>query len=477
MRSLLLVLCLAAFAKTFGQSTAKYSRAQADSVVVQFSEALQRYHPFPHRGRGRYQLDSATAVARALLAERPAADSLFVGEVIAAAGPIRAVIGDGHLQLRPVQGKAYQVAQAQHRYELLLRRSGDGALFLGEALTAADSTVLPKGARLLTLESRPIEGLVAEISAFTGVDDHDLRSAREFYPAHYLMTFYQRAYGWHDSLRFTALVDADTAAFTLLPVPVDLARSKPGKVGRRRQMADNIRLDTTRLDGVYRLEVASFSKSQLGKGNAHRRVRTVMKQLHRERATGLVLDLRGNTGGSAALVDHLYGFLAQERYHMLDSMIGYTPRVYGKNVFERVGNYLFGNVRRRGEVWRKPGVTKLRKPKRRAHFDGDLVVLTNEITFSGGSAMAHYVQYYDRGKVVGQTPGGSAERMFAGDLFEIRIGPRKEFRVNMPLWYMDMVGDARGNVRPDVLVPRTRVNQLDGSDAALEAALRLLQAE
>ncbi len=472
------VFWLAAFAKTAGQSATKYSPAEAGEILAEFGGALRTYHPFAYRGRGTQLIDSAMAVARARLGERKPVDSLYAGEVIALAGPIRATIGDGHLQLRPTRDKGFIAQQAKHRYELALRRSDDGALLLSDSLVLRDSTVLPKGAEVIALENRPTAGLIAEVAAFVGVDDHDLRSAREWYPAHYLPTFYQRAYGWHDSLLLTTVDGGgDTASVFLYPRDTEREKGKREKLGRRAQLAQSIYLDTTALAGVYRLGVASFSKGELGKADAYRKLRKLMKQLRRDSATGLVIDVRSNTGGSAALVDHLYGFIAEDPYLMLDSMIGYTPRAWGKNVFERVGNYLFGGVRRDGDVWTKRNLRKPRKPKRRNHFDGDVVVLTNEITFSGGSVFAHYVKYYRRGRVVGQVPGGSAERMFAGDLFEVLIGPREEFRINMPLWYMDMVGDARGNVQPDVIVPRTRENQLDGTDAPLEAALELLKPE
>ena len=162
---------------------------------------------------------------------------------------------------------------------------------------------------------------------------------------------------------------------------------------------------------------------------------------------------------------------------MLDSMTATTKRAVGKNVIGRTGNRVFGGTRGRNGDYRRRWAGKPVKPKRRHRFDGDVVVLTNELTFSGGSTLAHYVKHYGRGELVGQVPGGSAERMYAGDLFEIKIGPEDEFRVNMPLWYMDMVGDAKGNVQPDVVVERTRERVLSEEDDTLAAALELLQAE
>ncbi len=474
---LLCAVILGAFAKTSGQSTVKYSRGQADTVLTQFVEALHAYHPFANRGNGGARIDSAAEVSRAMIRDERTQDSLYLGDVIAAAGPIRATIGDGHLQFRPVMSKAFREQQRLHQYDLSLQRDDTGDLFLADSLVLRDSTVLPKGAQLLTLETRPIDVVVAEISAFTGVDDHDLRAAREWYPSRYIATFYQRTYGWHDSLAVQVLVDADTVPAVLYPETVTLVPEKAPKVRRRAQMTRSISLDTTAATGVYRLDVNSFSGDVLGKANPYRRLRKLIKEVDRAQASALIVDVRNNTGGSADLVDHLYGFIAREPYHMVDSMLGYTPRVWGKNIFERLGNYVFGNVRSTGDKYVKRGLRKQRKPKRRRHFDGDVIVLVNEITFSGGTAFAHYVQHFGRGRVVGQTSGGSAERMFAGDLFEVRIGPRKEFRINMPLWYMDMVGDTRGNVVPDVIVPRTRENQLDDSDPVLEAALELLQAE
>ena len=449
------------------------------ATVAEFHAALSAYHPFAGRPVGRTALDSVLTEVIKALRRRPTSDSLTLSQLIGACLPFRELIGDGHLQLRPVLDKVNQKVAATYQYDLSLRRDTAGRLYLSDTTYANDSTVLPKGAELTHLQGRAVGEFISEVTAFIGIDDHGLPDGREYLSSVALPEYYQRVYGYRDSLQLRVTMDGDTSDVWVAPRGEE--QDAPGERMRRRrrrgQRLSLIALDTTRLPGVGLLEIRSFSKKVLGKGDPYRKVRRIMRELDRGGTKALIVDVRSNTGGSADLVDHVFSFLATDEFVMLDSMYAYTGRATGKNAFAKTGEYIFGGVRRRNGRYEKLGSLKLNKPRRRRHFDGEVIVLTDEITFSGGTALAHYVQHYRRGRVVGQTPGGSAERMYAGSLFEIKIGPNDELRVNMPLWYMDMVGDARGNVTPDLVVPRTRENQLSDTDPVVEAALRLLEAE
>ena len=479
-----LLACAVLVLATAGRAQVRnYSAAQADTILAEVHRALLEYHPFAHRGNGRARLDSAYAALRASLPAALSGDSVDQQRLIVHAAGFNRLIGDGHLQLRPVLDSVYLRLRDRHAYGLHTRHVRSGAYVLLDSLYLSDSTLVPRGAEWIGLDGRDAGEVVAELGAFFGVDDHGNAAARELYPAYSPMTYYQRVYGLLDSVAARFEVDGALISGFLVPHPREVGGEASGRRERRRRrrarLARGISLDTTAAAGIYALSIRSFSKSGLGSANAYRRVRRLFARLDSLDARGLVIDVRNNTGGSADLVDHVFGFIADERYALTERTTGHSRRAKGRNIFERSGNVLIGGVRPDGEggyYVKRAGKTKRPKARRR-RFTGPVVVLVNEITFSGGTVLAHYVQHYRRGLVVGQVPGGSAERMYARDLFEVYVGPDDELRINMPLWYMDMIGEARGNVRPDVVVPRTRADILAERDAALEVAIELLQSE
>ena len=391
---LLLVLGLAVSSPA--QSPHHYSIGQADTVMQELHEAIVTYHPAAFRGDTRERLDTALAGVRERLAQRVPTDSLTMAAVIATGVPFRDVLGDGHFQLRPVQTKAFRKARDSSQYTLPLTRDSRNMLYLRDSVTLRDSTVLPKGALVTHVDGHEVQALIAEVSAIGGVDDHALPYAREFYAAHYLPEFYQRVYGYRDSLRLGYVAEAQAGEVWLYPDTVEVKEKRLGYLmrvatrGKRRRarLAESIYLDTTAVPGVYHLRVRSFSNGVLGGANPYRRLRRLFRELGEANASGLIVDVRGNTGGTADLVDHLYGFLATERYTMLDSMTASTTRAVGKNPVARMGNRVFAGTRGRDSKYRRMWAGKPVKPKRRHHFGGDVVVLTNELTFSGGSTLA-----------------------------------------------------------------------------------------
>ena len=485
MRYLFLLGWLGVVSPALAQHLRLYSPAQADTILGELRAAIVDYHPAIALGDHLARVEAAREDIREVLALRSLGDSLTMAAVIAMAAPFRDVLGDGHFQFRPTQTKAFRAARDSSQYALPLARDNRGVLYVADTVLLRDATVLPKGVPVTHLDGREVQALIAEVSAVGGVDDHARQYAREFHAAHNLPEFYQRVYGYRDSLTLTYIEGGDTLSHFLYPEAKPSEEDPPGLVRRiatrrkrkRQRLAKLIYLDTTDAPGVYHLTVRSFSTGVIGSGGGYQRLRKLFKQLDEAEADGLIIDLRNNLGGAASLVDHLYGFLAEGRYTMLDSMTATNKRALGRRRLGRFGRRVFGVRRTEAGHYRKRWAGKPTKPKRRHHFDGDVVVLTNESTFSGGTALAHYVKHYGRGRVVGQVPGGSAERMYAGSSMRIKVGPDKEFQITMPLWYMDMVGDEKGNVQPDLIVERTPDIILDEDDDTLQAALDLLQSE
>lgn len=473
------------------QGRFQYSEAEADSILIDFNEAMKEFHPFAYRGNGVTQLDSVLTSTRAKLPELIVNDSIHVANLIALVADFNALIGDGHLQLTRKREKNFSKMNKLFDYDFYTRILEDGKVILSDTLILLDSTTFYPGTEVLTFQGEPAVKIYERLGAFIGLNDHNLASAKTYFPALDPASFYQRLYGWKDSLLVDLRVDRQRYKTVLLPsarvsylnrdTSEDRSTRHPEKLSKKEKKQLQIeksnklvRLDTTSLPEVYKLSIRTFSSNAFNKVNQYKRVRKIMKRLDSLNAKGLVIDLRNNTGGSLDYVNYIYSMIAPADFYSGDQGIGYSRRAHGATFFKRLGNSVFGSVRKKdGYYIKKSMVEKTKVEKGKKHFDGEVIVLINETTFSGGTVFANYVQTDKRGKVVGQKAGGSSERMYAGSTFKHPIGPEGSLLINMPLWYMDMPGDNLGNTTPDIIVPRTAEAVSAQKDKTLEVALEL----
>lgn len=472
------------------QARYEFSEAEADTILIDFSEALKTYHPYAYRGQGSQSIDSLLVVLRGNLKASIIDDSIHIADLIQLTSTFNELLGDGHLQLTRSKDSNYVKQNRLYNYEFYTRILDDGRVILSDTLILLDSTTFYPGVEVLTFQGEPVKEIYNKIGSFIGLGDHNLASAKTFFPALDPASFYQRLYGWKDSLLVDLLVDGKPQQITLIPsarqaylnrdTSIVLNEPEVTKLTRKQKKQNRIdrlnrliKLDTTANPDVYKLGIRTFSSGAYEKVNQYDKVRRLMKRVDSLKAKGLIIDLRNNTGGSLNFVNYVFSTIANSEFYSGDAGYGYNDRAGGEKFFSKIGNRFFGGARKKNGVYVKKSMTEKSKPKKgKIHFTGEVIVLVNATTFSGGTCFANYVQTYHRGKVVGQIPGGSAERMFAGTLFKEPIGPDESLLINMPLWYMDMPGDHTGNLIPDVIVPITAEVIIEQKDFTLEVALQ-----
>lgn len=155
-------------------------------------------------------------------------------------------------------------------------------------------------------------------------------------------------------------------------------------------------------------------------------------------AEGLILDLRDNVGGRVA--DQLLGLFCQPVHTF---------------TIPRGGKRGYPTDRRVSPSW-----------------DGPMVVLCNENTYSNAEIFCHAYKRLGRGKLVGVPTNGGVISAVA-----IRIPEVGELQIPFRGWFHADTGrdlELNGAV-PDVIVPESPQEQVDGRDSQLEAALRVLR--
>jgi len=188
------------------------------------------------------------------------------------------------------------------------------------------------------------------------------------------------------------------------------------------------------------------SRKKLGKA---------LKKLSRAAVPGVILDLRGNEGGSDEAAARMAAFF-YDRPAFYDHIIVYDRKV-------------------KGEVW-ETGESVDMKP-RKIHFDGPVVVLVNPHTISSGEGVAWGIQALPDGYVM-----GFAGTNGAFGITSVGIVMPKGYHVEYPFGrsvdesfevQIDSDMNGVGGVVPDLLIPRTESRMLAvgaGEDVLLAEA-------
>jgi tricorn protease len=169
--------------------------------------------------------------------------------------------------------------------------------------------------------------------------------------------------------------------------------------------------------------------SAMGDGNWDRFIEDVFSKARGK--AGLILDVRNNNGGS--IHDRVLTFLSRR------------PYVYSRNRGGREVTY--------DAMWR---------------WDGPIVLLTNERSYSDGEIFPAGFQALGLGRVVGMPTFGAVI-----GTNDVRLIDGTGFRVPGTGWFrMDGVNLENHPVEPDVRVPDVPEEAARGQDAQIEAAVR-----
>lgn len=174
------------------------------------------------------------------------------------------------------------------------------------------------------------------------------------------------------------------------------------------------------------------------------RVEGVLKQAAAEQPSGLIIDLRGNGGGS-----HQNGL-------RIANHLSAAPTVWG-----------YVNDREAGVV--REFVTQ----PAAAIYSGPVVALTDPSCFSACDLFPAYLQQSGRGKVVGEPPSGAT---FEATEYPLPHGYTLHLPGNKNLLGPNKVALEGNPAQPDHLVAPTAADFAAGRDAALEMAVSLIEA-
>jgi hypothetical protein len=174
----------------------------------------------------------------------------------------------------------------------------------------------------------------------------------------------------------------------------------------RKEKLENIR--SLRIDSnLSVLAISGFTK-----GNLRTFFRRSFKKIRNNHTKNLVIDIRGNGGGDiskyVALTKYIRNtpFKVSDTAYSIAKSFGPYTRYIKSGFFNNIGLFLLTKKRSDGKYhfgyWERHSF----RPKRNIHFNGNVFVLTNGLTFSASSLFCNVVKGQKNVTLVGEETGG-----------------------------------------------------------------------
>jgi C-terminal processing protease CtpA/Prc len=212
-------------------------------------------------------------------------------------------------------------------------------------------------------------------------------------------------------------------------------------------------------------------------------IKRTFKDLHRQRISNLVVDVRNNGGGNVSISNLLTKLIIDHRFKMADSL-------YAINKKSRYSRYISQNFLNRLSmtiITRKHADGKYHfgyferhyfKPKQHHHFDGNVYILTGGNSFSATSLFANFLKGQKNVLLVGEETGGGAYGNNAWLIPDVTL-PNTRVRFTLPKFRMviNKTAEKTGRgVMPDVFVRSSLESIRKGIDPKMEKVKALIAA-
>ncbi len=400
--------------------------------------------------------------------------------------PLVSSLKDGHSSiLMPQQYlKDKKKEHGVFPYEVYL--SNDDILYALKPL-GTDSS-LPLGSKITKINDLAIPDILESIDPLVSYERKAFRNAviQERFDSYLTLQF-----GKFDSLELTYATSKDTAIVTVENMPHkewkrayrDLESEKNDR------MMKGTPYSYTKLEeGLGLLNIHGFLAKSINKYDLF--LRKTFKKIKEDQIQYLIIDLRGNYGGSPIISSRLLHYITEKQFKnfaMTKFKISKWFRNYIKENYEFFKyNYIAVqipdgmmdiNAALRNEIgsYKTEEAILIEEPKKKdTEFTGKVLVLTDRRSFSMASSFASTVQCFQLGHVIGEETGGT--KVFSANAFpEILSNSRLTTSMSTTQIFASCYYDKKGGVRPDFPVEPTILDIKNNSDPSMNFARLLVR--
>lgn len=415
----------------------KFSPQQLQEDYSIFRASLEEAHPSLYWYTSKDSMDYYFGVGQNKLR-----DSLTEGQFRTILSYVISKIRDGHASVRPSEA-ATKSGPFNSPFPLYIKTWPDTTVVTAN-LNLKDSNIV-RGVVLKSIDGRPVQQIFDSLFLFLPADGYNLTHK---YQTLSNGAVFRNLYASVFRLkRETPVEYIDTlgrlrsATLSLYNPKTDTLRNRrppPQKLSKKeRNKLETEAMRSLRVDTV--LNTAILEVNTFAKGYGLRRFfRKSFKQIKEQHIPNLVVDMRGNGGGSVILSNLLTKYIADKPFIVADTLyaIKRSSR-YGRFRANRILNWLFLQFLTRKK---KDGYYhfswyegKKFKPKSRYHFDGTTYILTGGNTFSAAVLFAKALREQEDVVVVGEETGGGAYGNSAWLIPDVTL-PNTKVRFRLPLF-------------------------------------------
>ncbi|MEP6927788.1 MAG: S41 family peptidase [Ginsengibacter sp.] len=250
-------------------------------------------------------------------------------------------------------------------------------------------------------------------------------------------------------------------------------KEKKINVTKRLENMRSLHMDTA----FSLMTINSFSK-----GHLKSFFKSSFRKLRKEKIQNLVIDIRANGGGDINNYVLLTKFLRSTSFKVADTAYAVSKSFgpYTKHIslgfFNNIGLLFVAHKKNDGNYhfgfWERHTF----KPKRSNHFNGNVYVLTNGLTFSASSLFCNAVKGQENITLVGEETGGGWYGN-SGIIIPDIILPNTKLRVRLPYFrlvqYHHIPTKGTG-VIPDIYIGPVLKDAVNGIDTKMERVKKMI---
>lgn len=251
--------------------------------------------------------------------------------------------------------------------------------------------------------------------------------------------------------------------------------SRKERKNRTLESVRNLRIDTAK-------KTAFMDLNSFGRGYRLRSFfRKSFRKLKRYNTDYMVIDVRGNGGGSVTNSTLISRYLASSPFKIADSLYALNRKShFGRYLENSFFNYLFIDLmtRKKKDGYYHFGYYERHyfKPKKQNHFDGKVYILTGGNSFSATTLFVHAVIKQDNVFIVGEETGGGAYGNTAWLIPDVTL-PETRIKFRLPLFRLVIDKNLPKNghgIEPEIEVQPTVEAIRKGADYKMDKVMDLI---
>ncbi|HQX73080.1 MAG TPA: S41 family peptidase [Chitinophagaceae bacterium] len=417
--ALLIALTGCGVSKSAFSPVKKYSPQQLERDYSLYQHILEQHHPSLYWYTSKDSMDLYFMYGRQQLK-----DSMTEPEFRKLLSYVTAKINCGHTSIRNSKAwsKYSDTVRLGKMFPLSMKVWNDTMLVTAN-LNRKDS-ILKRGTMITRINGKDIPTLTDTLFEYISTDGYNRThkyqslSNRGYFGSLYTLLYgpsekytldYIDSTGQQKSITIPIYNPAaDTAGRMMVRPPARIPR--PSKRERRRQQISTIRL--LRIDTVN--HSAMMTLSTFGRGYGLKKFfRQSFRALQQKNITHLIVDVRGNGGGSVNNSTQLTRYIARQPFKISDSLFAIRKRSnYEQYIQHHFWNKLFITLftRRRNDGNYHFGYFERHyfRPKKNNHYNGKVYIVTGGNSFSATTLFTGALVKQNNVIVVGEETGGGA---------------------------------------------------------------------